>query len=720
MSIKLRYIIALSLIAIAVSLSAISMRYVFQAQDNDANLINRAGQQRMLSQRIALFIERLSKCDTENGSHLKDLLASVDRFEANHSYLSSLEDLPSAAYNYYFAEQNVNAKTKLYINAARDYANKPACANVPALFKAANTDTLLNLLDKIVKEFENAAKNRVSSVEKLEMLLWITTLVLLLLEIIFIFRPMEQKIIATIRSLDAARDKAQSSEQLALDANKAKSEFLASMSHELRTPLNGLFGMIDLAIDNPNKSGEYLKKAKNAGRQLLVLINDVLDLSKIEAGKLNIEKVPLDLYQMIDDVVSSQATYCRRKNLAFVYQKETGIPKSVIGDPTRISQVLHNLLSNAIKFTHSGEVSLKVSMHVKQQKHWLTFTVSDTGIGISEEQQQHIFNKFEQADQTTARLYGGTGLGLSISAKLAELLEGNLTVESSEGTGSTFVFRVPITIDTSPLIAIQSSTMLNCAIVDDLQTSREYLQHLLTQQGLKALTYNSAIDFLEDTPEQYDVIMLDLSMPLLDGNGLVEALLRRNISPFPYIIIVSAILEQLDCSQRIRNAIWRTHAKPIDRRALEMDLRELQHLVERQPETLSAEQRSASKILVAEDNEINAEVVRSMLESKHYNVTVATDGRKVIDACTLEHFDLILMDVQMPNMDGLRATQILREKLNVNQPIVALTANAFPEDRERCIEAGMTDFLVKPIDKLKLLSTVDRLLVKTMPKNKLP
>ncbi len=712
MSIKLRYITALFLVAIIVSVSAISMRYIFMTQENDATIINVAGQQRMLSQRIALFTQRVSICDGFKAAHTASLVESVDKFEANHQYLSALPPLPPVVSAIYFGQENVDKFVKDYIVNARAYAANPNCNSIPSVLDTERTDKLLEVLNTIVQNFEDRARDKVKHVEELELVLWIVTLLILFLEALLIFRPMEKQITANIKHLDNAISKAQKAEQKAVEASKAKSEFLASMSHELRTPMNGLFGMIELAIDNPSKSNNYLKKAKNAGRQLLMLINDVLDLSKIEAGKLRIENISFDLYQIIDDVVSLQAIYCRKKGLEFTYHKETDLPDTIIGDPSRISQVLHNLLSNAVKFTEKGGVALHVSVVVKNKKHYLTYVVKDTGIGISKENQLSIFKKFEQADQSTTRLYGGTGLGLSISAKLTELMDGALSVESTLGEGSAFTFSIPIRIDRRAL-PVQSEVMLNCAIVDDLQTSREYFEHLVKLQGLKASTYQSASDFLQDKPDSYDLVILDLSMPNIDGVAAIEAMLSANLQRIPYIMLASAVLEHLECSDEVRDAIWRTHAKPVDRLAIERDLVELQNLVQQNSLEYDKKHNLGKHILVVEDNEINAEVVKSMLEREQYEVSLAFDGQKAIDACLSQDFDLILMDLQMPVLDGIAATQKLRNEYNLKTPIVALTANAFAEDRVECLEAGMNDFIAKPIDKMKLLSAVERLIAMT-------
>ncbi len=710
LTIRARYIVALFLVAATVSVSALMLRYIIKAQLNDAYIVNIAGQQRMLSQRIALFVTRLSTCPADKSQQSQALQSTVETFERNRVYLSELPNLPAKVQELYFGEFGLNLKSQNYAEAALNFSSlADTCGAIPSHFNTTETDKLLFALNQVVQEFELAARERVERVANIELFLWLFTLLLLVLEALLIFRPMEATITSSLASLRLTLHKAEESARQAKQANKAKSEFLANMSHELRTPMNGLFGMIELAIDNPSKSNDYLKKAKSAGKQLLVLINDVLDLSKIEAGKLRIERTPFDLVQLFDDVASVQSANCRIKNLTFNFHKTTSLPTRVISDPTRLSQIMHNLLNNAIKFTDVGSITLSVGVNVKNKKYWLSISVKDTGIGIEVQKLSSIFNKFEQAEQSTTRLFGGSGLGLAITKQLADLMQGELTVQSELAKGSCFTLSIPIEIDSEKVENIHSEAHLKCAIVDDLITSREYIEHVAKSQGMNTSTFNSAEQFLTTDTSQFDILILDLSMPGLSGVDLIEELLRQKGTQLPYIILVSALIEDLECSEDVRKVIWRTHAKPIIRQELEGDLRQLQktHLLQ---DSKAEPSQSSFKILVAEDNEINAEVVKTMLEAAGYDVSIVSDGEKAINACIFEQFDLILMDLQMPVMDGLTATVKLKTKLNFNKPIIALTANAYVEDREKCKAAGMTDFLSKPIDKVSLLSMIQKYL----------
>lgn len=518
---------------------------------------------------------------------------------------------------------------------------------------------------------------------------------------------MERTVKRSFAKLTSLKEQAESSADEARRASKAKSEFLSSMSHELRTPMNGLFGMIELAIDNPDKSNIYLRKAETAGRQLLVLINDILDISKIEAGKIKIEQAPVDLLQVLDDVVSLQRVYCHRKGLEFHYLKDPDLPHVIKGDITRISQILHNLLSNAIKFTEQGSVTLKVTYTKRPNGNYLSFDVIDTGIGIESSKLDNIFKKFEQADQSTTREYGGTGLGLSIAKQLAKLMLGDINVTSFVGQGSTFSFTMAAEESQLPDINVEPSANLRCAIVDDLQTSREYFEHVVTSMSIVPQSYDSAKAYLSDSPLAFDVIILDLSMPEMSGADLLEQLKAMNPDKFPKIILISAELERLEDENDVSELIWRTHAKPINRRELEHDLG---RLIETKPVSHNdvKEGNKKKRILLAEDNEINAEIVKTILQSEGYKFLHVKNGKDAVDVGKRHQFDLILMDCNMPVMGGIEASTILRKALEVDTPIVALTANAFAEDKEECLAAGMTDFLAKPLDKDTLLVCIKK------------
>ena len=704
MSIRSRYIVALALTASLITLSFLILSELIKGQKQDGEIINIAGQQRMLSQRIAMLAASSTLCkDNQEFGYLRQDLA---KFKQNHEYLVSLEHLPTQTFNTYIQQGQLDSRVKNFVDKTEAVLSNASC-ETSSLMPVQDLTSLLQQLDNVVSQFEQDAISRVDTVLTIEMYLWLAALALLGFEAVFIFVPMERQVRRSMRSLKQSKEIAQQSAERAEKASKAKSEFLSSMSHELRTPMNGLFGMIELAIDNPEKSNLYLKKAKTAGRQLLVLINDILDISKIEAGKIKIEQAPVDLLQVLDDVVSLQRVYCQRKGLEFHYLKDVDLPHVIEGDITRITQILHNLLSNAIKFTSEGSVTLKVTHTKHENGNRLVFDVIDTGIGIPSSKLKNIFYKFEQADHSTTREFGGTGLGLSIAKQLANLMEGDINVVSTVGRGSTFTFTMAAKEAHLPDINIVPHTNLRCAIIDDLQTSREYFEHIVASMSVEPCSYSSAKTFLDDKPFSFDVIILDLSMPGMSGVDLLQQLKRLKPPKFPKVILISAELERLEDEHEILESIWKTHAKPINRRELENDLSKL---IETKPVSRQEMQELNKKkrILLAEDNEINAEIVKAILQTEGYKYLHVKNGHDAVEVGKRYNFDLILMDCNMPIMGGIEASTILRKTMEANTPIIALTANAFAEDKEECLAAGMNDFLAKPLDKDTLLSTIKK------------
>ena len=751
--IRIRYLLALALIALLVTGSYVSMQRIISEQRHFGELISLAGHQAGLANRIAYFSLLMVTTDDEQQFETarSQVERTIRRMREAHQILlqgSPEEGIPritneSLQALYFDESTGLDAALKRYLEIAEtvyqsEFGTLEADSFAYVYLSTDGPNTLEPMLDAAAEEYQKIGRSAIFRIEKLEQLIWIATLFLLLPGALFIFKPLESRIRDTILKLEdkvselkATREQYATAREKAELASEAKSQFLATMTHELRTPMNGVLGMSELLSGTrlDEQQHEYVQIIVDSSESLLTIINDILDFSRLEAGKVGLEQIPFNLEQSAYDVMALLAPRCQNRDLQLILDYAPDLPRNFIGDPARIRQIFFNLIGNAIKFTERGYIQLSISVDVdEQQQASIAIHVEDTGIGIAANKVASLFHSFTQADSSTTRKYGGTGLGLTITRELVTLMGGHISVDSSPGKGSVFSLDFHLKVSEqsddipAPLTAIKHAMLLEPnEIYQDLIIDRLLRIDVETSVVGSAREIKNRLQVIEEHGGAPHIVIVSQEAILDPRNRWSEFSEAGLKNPASWLVLGNGDEESERFRERTRQLQGHTTfmQKPFTNYQLYYALNTSMQQdgpplvtseIDEDATDFTLSKAARGKILLVEDNLANQKFASLLLSKMGYNADIAEDGNEAVRLWQEREYDLILMDCLMPDMDGYEATQKIRaaESNSDRIPIIALTANASENDRQKCHRAGMNEVITKPYRKRELADMLDR------------
>ncbi len=715
--IRRTYLVALSAIALLLTVYfAWTQQYLVSTQIQP-QIINIAGKQRMLSQRIA-FLQNLLVSEDDRARRVSLKSELVDRtreFARSHEVLVARQSLnglftplSGALETLYFSkESDLDSHALEYADRALELASMPDSALTSASPVSLSEATeLLEDLDHAVLLFEQQLSAELRFNQWMLLGIWFITLGLSLLTVLLLFRPLKNLVLEQFNLVQEAKRDVEFEREQTNKVVSTKEEFLASMSHEFRSPISAIIGALELMPNMQSRQGQLIQKAEQSCYRLLMLTSNLVDSMQSKQIDEVFVNEDFDLIRLLDDALSQFAYNCQQKNLHYQVKNESTLPHYVNGNSSSLIKALKNILDNAVKFTPEGSVSVYNRLSVSDGKLLLTIRVVDTGIGIPESDLQNIFQRFYKA-HGNSRLYSGAGVGLYASRTLVEQAGGTITVTSALHNGSEFTLNVPLNAakgDTREAKKPVSSSKF--AVVDDQEITRIHLSHMIESEGYHVDTYLSGADLLanQDKLKTYDGIITDYYMPGINGAELANYLQAMLGERMPPVIMVSAAPQIANIIANSNIPAWQVFVKPIDRNRF---IDSIHHLSRNKGKSFS--QSDKVSVLIVEDEPINAEILRDMVENLGYDVTLAEDGESALSRAGEEDFSIILLDINLPDMNGFEVATILKER-GCKSHLVAVTASAYESDKQRSMEVGMRYHLVKPVAYQELKNTMKLLL----------